>query len=187
MDVERGGIKYKEKWRIFIDVIILFAKKHFEKYIWTTKREIFMFINCVFYSKTSFILFCEWKIILIDCVILYFPILLSYQFWRFCCKSLLMISALHFVYQTLVNHLLFTVFIYSLLEHFSFVCNHLVGLQLNESIGRLINSYKVYYSLILDGLGNICKGMETVHWRYVYCDRAPSRSRFSRGGSLIVG
>ena len=121
MDVERGGIKYKEKWRIFIDVIILFAKKHFEKYIWTTKGEIFMFINCVFYSKTSLILFCEWKIILIDCVILYFPILLSYQFWRFCCKSLLMISALQFVYQTLVNHLLFTVFNYSLLEHFSFV------------------------------------------------------------------
>ena len=139
------------------------------------------------YSKTSFILFCQRKIILIDCVILYFPILFSYQFWRFCCKSLLMISALHFVYQTLVNHLLFTVFIYSLLEHFSFVCNHLVGLQLNDFIGSIINSYRVVYSLILDGIGNICKGMETVHWRYVYCDRAPSRSRFSRGGSLIVG
>ena len=60
MDVERGGIKYKEKLRIFIGVIIL-CKKALCEIHWRNKIDIVMFINCVFLFKNILYLIMSTK------------------------------------------------------------------------------------------------------------------------------
>ena len=60
MDVERGGIKYKEKLRIFIGVII-FCKKALCEIHWRNKIDIVMFINCVFLFKNILYLILSTK------------------------------------------------------------------------------------------------------------------------------
>ena len=47
---KRGGMKYKEKWRIFIAVII-FCEKALCEIHWRNKSDIVVFINCVLLFK----------------------------------------------------------------------------------------------------------------------------------------
>ena len=57
---KRGGMKYKEKWRIFI-VVIIFCEKALCEIHWRNKSDIVVFINCVLLFKNILYLILSTK------------------------------------------------------------------------------------------------------------------------------